>query len=137
MRFRINTHLVAGPFILRLSTKEEREESRSPLISLAGAWPPTAEEGTTGPPPSREAPEAPPSGFRMSPKPSKSVQNKCPVNGRRYYFITRPRTTLSQDVQTRSSVQLAFAKFLSKIKGNFNIVPVSWIQHSLKNFPLF
>ena len=27
------------------------------------------------------------------------------------------RTTLSQDVQTRSSVQLAFAKFLSKIKG--------------------
>ena len=30
-----------------------------------------------------------------------------------------PRTTLSQDVQTQSSVQLAFAKFLSKIKGNF------------------
>ena len=29
------------------------------------------------------------------------------------------RTTISQDVQTRSSVQLAFAKFLSKIKGNF------------------
>ena len=30
-----------------------------------------------------------------------------------------PKTTLSQDVQTRSSVQLAFAKFLSRIKGNF------------------
>ena len=30
-----------------------------------------------------------------------------------------PRTTISQDVQTRFSVQLAFAKFLSKIKGNF------------------
>ena len=29
------------------------------------------------------------------------------------------RTTVSQDVQTRFSVQLAFAKFLSKIKGNF------------------
>ena len=34
-------------------------------------------------------------------------------------LIYIPRTTLSQDVQTRSSVQLAFAKFLSKIKGNF------------------
>ena len=40
-------------------------------------------------------------------------------------------TTVSQDVQTLFSVQLAFAKFLSKIKGNFNTVPVSWIQHSL------
>ena len=29
------------------------------------------------------------------------------------------RTTVSQDMQTRFSVQLAFAKFLSKIKGNF------------------
>ena len=28
-------------------------------------------------------------------------------------------TTVSQDVQTRFSVLLAFAKFLSKIKGNF------------------
>ena len=27
-----------------------------------------------------------------------------------------PRTTVSQDVQTRFPVQLAFAKFLSKIK---------------------
>ena len=30
-----------------------------------------------------------------------------------------PRTTLSQDVQTRFPVQLAFAKFLSKIKEIF------------------
>ena len=52
-------------------------------------------------------------------------------------YVYIPRTTLSQDVQTRFSVQLAFAKFLSKIKGNFNTVPVSWIQQSLKNLPLF
>ena len=30
-----------------------------------------------------------------------------------------PRNTVSQDVHTRFPVQLAFAKFLSKIKGNF------------------
>ena len=30
-----------------------------------------------------------------------------------------PRTTVSQDVQKWFSVQLAFAKFLSKMKGNF------------------
>ena len=30
-----------------------------------------------------------------------------------------PSTTVSQDVQTGFSMQLAFAKFLSKIKGNF------------------
>ena len=34
-----------------------------------------------------------------------------------YNYMFMPRTTVSQDVQTR--VQLAFAKFLSKIKGNF------------------
>ena len=34
-------------------------------------------------------------------------------------FLIFPRTTVSQDVQTRFLVQLAFAKFLSKIKGNF------------------
>ena len=34
-------------------------------------------------------------------------------------FTQVAMTTVSQDVQTRSSVQLAFAKFLSKIKGNF------------------
>ena len=33
--------------------------------------------------------------------------------------VLGPRTTISQDVQTRFPVQLAFAKFLSKIKGNF------------------
>ena len=33
-------------------------------------------------------------------------------------LIYAPRTTTTQDVQTRFSVQLAFAKFLSKIKGN-------------------
>ena len=37
-----------------------------------------------------------------------------------YYFIYLSRTTkymsISQDVQTQFSVQLAFAKFLSKIK---------------------
>ena len=39
-----------------------------------------------------------------------------PVHNKGYYFMANQRTTLSQDVQTRSSVQLAFAKFLSKIK---------------------
>ena len=39
----------------------------------------------------------------------------------------KSRTTLSQDVQTWSSVQLAFAKFLSKIKENFLVRPVSMI----------
>ena len=52
------------------------------------------------------------------------------VNGR-----CMARTTVSQDVQTRFPVLLAF--FLSKIKGIFNTVPVSWIQHSLRNFLLF
>ena len=33
--------------------------------------------------------------------------------------IAKPRTTVSQDEQIRFPVQLAFAKFLSKIKGNF------------------
>ena len=36
-----------------------------------------------------------------------------------YDFRGLARTTVSQDVQTRFPVQLAFAKFLSKIKGNF------------------
>ena len=35
------------------------------------------------------------------------------------YCLQGTRTTISQDVQTRFPVQLAFAKFLSKIKGNF------------------
>ena len=37
----------------------------------------------------------------------------------RVWFEMETRTTVSQDVQTRFPVQLAFAKFLSKIKGNF------------------
>ena len=35
------------------------------------------------------------------------------------WISRKPRTTVSQDVQTRFSVQLAFTKFLFKIKGNF------------------
>ena len=34
-------------------------------------------------------------------------------------IMYKSRNTISQDVQTRFPVQLAFAKFLSKIKGNF------------------
>ena len=34
-------------------------------------------------------------------------------------FMQKSRTIISQDVQTRFPVQLAFAKFLSKIKENF------------------
>ena len=37
-------------------------------------------------------------------------------------YTLKARTTVSQDVQTRFSVQLAFAKFLSKIKGNVSAV---------------
>ena len=36
-----------------------------------------------------------------------------------FFYIFVPRTTVSQDVQIRFPVQLALAKFLSKIKGNF------------------
>ena len=35
------------------------------------------------------------------------------------YLKFLSRTTVSQDMQTRFLVQLAFAKFLSRIKGNF------------------
>ena len=38
-------------------------------------------------------------------------------------WIDLSRTTVSQDVQTWFSVQLPFAKFLSKIKGNFKFGP--------------
>ena len=34
-------------------------------------------------------------------------------------YKDQPRTIVSQDVQTWFSVQLTFAKFLPKIKGNF------------------
>ena len=37
----------------------------------------------------------------------------------KFKLLDEPRTTISQDVQTRFPVQLAFAKFLSRIKGNF------------------
>ena len=46
-----------------------------------------------------------------------------------------PRTTVSQDVQTRFPVQLAFAKFLSKIKGNFWGSAVSMILALYWKFP--
>ena len=47
-----------------------------------------------------------------------------------------PRTTISQDVKTRFSVQLAFAKFLSKIKENF-YYSASILETSLpQKFPL-
>ena len=36
-----------------------------------------------------------------------------------FRYIRESRTTILQDVQSRFSVQLAFAKFLSKIKGKF------------------
>ena len=52
-------------------------------------------------------------------------------------FGLTSKTTVSQDVQTRFSMQLSFAKFLSKIKGIFNTRPVSWIQHSLQNLLYF
>ena len=41
------------------------------------------------------------------------------LGGGKEWFSIGPRTTVSQDVQTWFPVQLAFAKFLSKIKGNF------------------
>ena len=34
-------------------------------------------------------------------------------------FMVRSRNTVSQDLQTQFPVQLAFAKFLSRITGNF------------------
>ena len=43
------------------------------------------------------------------------------------HSLPNPRTTISQDVQTRFPVQLAFAKLLSKIKGNFSVSAVSTI----------
>ena len=42
-------------------------------------------------------------------------------------LVSWARTTVSQDVQTWFPVQLAFAKFLSKIKGNFWGTAVSMI----------
>lgn len=67
--------------MLRLSTREERDMSRSPLISLAGCEAAvvvvgapiaagTAAAPTTPVPP---PPPPPPSGFRMSPNPSNAA----------------------------------------------------------------
>ena len=49
------------------------------------------------------------------------AKSKMPHKGgsKSPWLKLRPRTTISQDVQTWFSVQLAFAKFLSKIKENF------------------
>lgn len=66
--------------MLRLSTREERDMSRSPLISLAGCeaevvvvGAPIA-AGTAGAPTTPlPPPPPPPSGFRMSPNPSNAV----------------------------------------------------------------
>ena len=49
--------------------------------------------------------------------------------------MSQPRTTISQDMQTWFSVQLAFAKFLSKIKGNFWGSAVSMILALYYKFP--
>ena len=49
-----------------------------------------------------------------------SIESEVKKNQRiRTSYMLISRTTISQDVQTRFPVQLAFAKFLSKIKGNF------------------
>ena len=45
-------------------------------------------------------------------------------------FWCTPRTTVSQDVQTRFPVQLAFAKFLFKIKGNFKLIQCQYHGYS-------
>ena len=39
--------------------------------------------------------------------------------GNAHLFYNNSKTNISQDMQIRFPVQLAFAKFLSKIKGNF------------------
>ena len=41
------------------------------------------------------------------------------MNKKINYYGSYARTTISLDVQTRFPVQLAFAKFISKIRGNF------------------
>ena len=52
-----------------------------------------------------------------------------------FAFKNSSRTTILQDMQTRFSVQ--FLNSYLKQREIFNTVPVSWIQHSLRNFPLF
>ena len=43
------------------------------------------------------------------------------------FYTYKSKTTVSQDVQIRFSVQLTTPKFLSKIEETFNTVTVSWI----------
>ena len=52
------------------------------------------------------------------------------------YFNCKARTTISEDVQTQFPVQLAFAKLISRIKGNFWGTLYPWNWHCIKNFPL-
>ena len=49
----------------------------------------------------------------------------------------QPRTTISQDVQTRFPVQLAYAKFISKIKGNIWGSAVSMILGTILKISLY
>ena len=59
-------------------------------------------------------------------------------NGLPYVFYTlKSRTTISRDVQTRFPVQLAFAKFLSKIREISEGVLYPWYWHCIKNFLYF
>ena len=53
----------------------------------------------------------------------------------RFIYMVIPRTTVSQDVQTWFPVQLAFAKFLSKIKGNFQYSASIMDTALLQKFP--
>ena len=48
---------------------------------------------------------------------TRQMLNMARVGGRKVRNGGLPRTTVSQDLQTRFSMQLAFAKFLSKIKN--------------------
>ena len=53
------------------------------------------------------------------------------------FFKDRSRTTISLDVQTRFPVQLVFAKFLSKIKENFEYSASSMDTALPQKFPFF
>ena len=57
------------------------------------------------------------------------IQQRILCNNWRIFKLIwfKSRTTISQYVQTRFSMKLAFSKFLSKIKGNFWLSAVSMI----------
>ena len=57
--------------------------------------------------------------FTMETPPFINVIKKWYGEYKVFWYKLNPRTTLSQDVQKWFPVQLAFAKFLSRIKGNF------------------